>query len=640
MRAVFPSLLALLLAAAGLPAQATTAPDDEPRRIADGVWFLPSRDVGRLGSNVAWIETARFVVVVDAAFPLGAERALRAIKATTSKPIRYVVMTHHHGDHAFGSGAFAKEGAMVVAHENAARAYAENLAAYRQRQERDAVARKYEPYAPELTFGSRLTLAEGDRPIELLHFGHAHTRGDLFVWLPRERILCTGDACPSGAMSYVGDGDTAGWIDVMAKARTLEPAIVLPGHGDVGGSELLVQRQTYLRELRSEVARLLGEGMTVEAMRTAAVVPTWRQWTSEPLDPAHVRHVIAELTRGAGSSFATQAGDAVAIPVPPGEPPPKLVFLCGPLDGPERATLAALAPNVEIVIAEDAAAAAAHIGRVHGMDARFCTSELLAKAKSLRWVQSMSAGVERYVTIPELLDNDTILLTNMAGMYGSAIADHVLGMTLGIARGLPHWVEQQQASHWARDDATAQFELTGKTMLVLGLGGIGREVAQRAHGFGMRVLATARTPRDVPHYVERVHRSEETDALLPVADVVAICLPLTKATRKFFDAARFARMKPGALFINVGRGAIVDTDAMVEALRSGRLGGAGLDVVDPEPLPETHPLWAMRNVILTPHVSGRSPLSETRRFELFAENLRRFARGEALLNLVDKREGY
>lgn len=637
MRALLTFLFALLPAVAP---SAQQAPDDEPQRIADGVWFLPSRDVGRLGSNVAWIETARFVVVVDAAFPLGAERALRAIKATTTKPIRYAVMTHHHGDHAFGSGAFAKEGAVVVAQENAAHDYAANLAAYRQRQERDPVAKKYEPYAPEVTFRSRLTLAEGDRPIELLYFGHAHTRGDLFVWLPRERILCTGDACVSGAMSYLGDSDTASWIDVLAKVRALDPKLVLPGHGAVGGGELLVQRQNYFRELRGEVARLLGEGASTDDIRTNALVPTWRQWTTEPLDPQHVRHVVAELTRGAGAGLASRRGDAIAIPVPAGATPPRLVFLSGPLDGPERATLAALAPNVEIVIAADADAANAHIGRVHGMDARFCTSDLLRQAPNLRWVQSMSAGVERYVTIPELLDNDAILITNMAGMYGTAIADHTLAMTLALARGLPHWFEQQQGAHWARDDALAQTELTGKTMLVLGLGGIGREVAQRAHGFGMRVLGTVRTPRDVPSYVERVHRSDETDALLPSADVVAICLPLTDATRKMFDAARLARMKPGAVLLNVGRGAIVDTDALVEALKSGHLGGAGLDVVEPEPLPSTHPLWAMKNVILTPHVSGRSPLSETKRFELFAENMRRFARGEALLNLVDKREGY
>lgn len=630
-----PSRSLAFVLCACLGAQATTP---EPERVAPGVWFLPSKDVSRLGCNVAWIETDQGVIVVDTAFPSGVERALRAIKATTTKPIRYAVMTHHHPDHAFGSGVFAAEGATIVAHENAAQAYhASGIAAYRERQSRDEAAKKYDAYAPDITFKDRLTIGAGEHAVELLHFGHAHTAGDLVVWLPARKVLCTGDACVQGPMSYFGDSDTASWIDVLGHLETLGAEIVVPGHGAVGGAELLTERRTFLRELRAEVARLSGAGKRGAAIRDAAVVPTWRRWTDAGLDPAQVAHVEAELTRGPGSAFAGLAGDAVAIPVQ-GEPP-ALVFLAGPTPAEELSVLRTLAPNVEIVIADSQDDADAQAERVDGCDARFLTATFLAKATRLRWVQAMSAGVERYVALRPLVDGPA-LLTNMQGMYGTAIADHALGMTLALVRGLPQWLEHQRAGSWAKSENVTQDELTGKTMLVLGLGGIGRELARRAHACGMRVLATDAHPDATPAFVDRIALPAALDGLLPDADVVAICLPLTPKTRLLFDADRLHRMKRGAILVNVARGAIVDTQALLTALDAGALGGAALDVVDPEPLPPEHPLWSNPRVLLTPHVSGRSPLSSTRRFELFAENMRRFARGLPLLNVVDKSAGY
>jgi phosphoglycerate dehydrogenase-like enzyme/glyoxylase-like metal-dependent hydrolase (beta-lactamase superfamily II) len=632
------SVVSSCVVASALAAQGTPPQDPEPVQVAAGVWFLQSKDVSRLGCNVAWIETTRGVVVIDTAFPAGAERALRAIKATSKQPIRWAVMTHHHPDHAFGSGAFAAEGALVIAHDNAALAYAQGLAAYRQRQEHDAAAKKYEPYGPDVTFKERLKLNSGEPRVELLHFGHAHTAGDVMAWIPALRVLCTGDACVQGPMSYFGDADTASWIDVLGHLETLGAQLVVPGHGTVGGPELLAERRSFLRELRSEVARLLASGKRGPALRDAVELPTWRRWTTSPPDPAHVEFVAGELTRGAGRNLTALTGDAVAIPVTGGEPP-ALVLLCGPMPDAELVALRGAAPNVEIVIARTQEEAMAQAGRVHGAEARFVDTAFLAKANQLRWVQAMSAGVERYVAIPELVASP-LLLTNMAGMYGSAIADHALGMLLALVRGVPHWLERQRAATWARDDEVSQDELASKTMLVLGLGGIGKELARRAHACGMRVLATQARPKATPAFVTQVFAPDALDGLLPDADVVAICLPLTPATRGMFDAARLARMKRGAILVNVARGALVATDALLAALDSGALGGACLDVVDPEPLPAEHPLWAHPRVLLTPHVSGRSPLSEARRFELFAENVRRFGRGLPLLNVVDKQAGY
>ena len=176
-------------------------------------------------------------------------------------------------------------------------------------------------------------------------------------------------------------------------------------------------------------------------------------------------------------------------------------------------------------------------------------------------------------------------------------------------------------------------------MLVIALGGIGSEIARRAFGFGMRVLATDPKVIEKPLFVEELHRPDDFHRLLPRADVVASAVPLTPLTRGMIGPNEFAMMRRGAILINVSRGAVVNTAALVGALEQGRVAAAGLDVTDPEPLPAGHPLWA-RNVIITPHSAGQSPGGQRRAHELFRENLRRFAAGEMLLNVVDKKVGY
>jgi phosphoglycerate dehydrogenase-like enzyme len=174
----------------------------------------------------------------------------------------------------------------------------------------------------------------------------------------------------------------------------------------------------------------------------------------------------------------------------------------------------------------------------------------------------------------------------------------------------------------------------------VGLGGIGTEVARLAHGLGMRVIATRNSSREGPDFVERVGLSDELLAFAAQADVVVTALPLTPQTTKLFDAAFFSAMKPGGYFINVGRGASVVTEDLVAALRDGRLAGAGLDVTDPEPLPPGHALWALPNVLVTPHVSTASDVQDARSVAVLHENLRRYVAGERMLNVVDIARGY
>ena len=184
------------------------------------------------------------------------------------------------------------------------------------------------------------------------------------------------------------------------------------------------------------------------------------------------------------------------------------------------------------------------------------------------------------------------------------------------------------------------LELRGRTLLTVGLGGIGTEVARLAHGIGMRVIATRASRREGPPFVEYVGLSSELLTLAAGADVVVNSVPLTPSTENMFDDEFFSTMKPTAYFVNIGRGKTVDTDALVRALREGRIAGAGLDVTEPEPLPADHELWGMPNVIITPHVGGDSDEHMERLWLLFRENLRRFVNGEPLLSVVDKRRGY
>lgn len=308
---------------------------------------------------------------------------------------------------------------------------------------------------------------------------------------------------------------------------------------------------------------------------------------------------------------------------------------------PERADwLRAAFPGLEILAAADTAAAAR---LVPGADViiGFCDPGTLAAADRVRWVQLFSAGVERCVSLPELRQRNP-LLTNMQRVAAPVMAEHVMAMVLAFARGLNRYIPQQATGEWNRDLVPEERMLTleGKTLLVVGLGGIGTEVARRAHALGMRVLATRASSREGPQFVSYVGLPDELLALTKQADFVVNTAPLTPATTDLFDRGFFAVMKPGAYFINVGRGRSVVTADLVAALRSGGIAGAGLDVTQPEPLPADHPLWQLPNVIITPHVSTSSDLGYDDRWLIIRENLRRYLAGEPMLNVVDLERGY
>lgn len=270
----------------------------------------------------------------------------------------------------------------------------------------------------------------------------------------------------------------------------------------------------------------------------------------------------------------------------------------------------------------------------------YCDAGLIAAAPELKWVQIFSAGVERCLGSVAITEG-RVVLTNMQKMSSPTIAEHAIAMLLALTRSLPRFSTAMHEGAWANDRSgtAGMTTIAGKTMLVLGLGGIGTEIARRASALGMRVIATRNSSREGPDFVDHVGLSDEVLSLVADADVIVNSLPLTDATRGVVDARLFAAARRGTYFINVGRGATVDTDALLAALQNGQLAGAGLDVTDPEPLPADHPLWKAGNVIITPHVSARG--SDRRRHQLLLlENLKRYSAGEPLYNVVDPSRGY
>lgn len=280
------------------------------------------------------------------------------------------------------------------------------------------------------------------------------------------------------------------------------------------------------------------------------------------------------------------------------------------------------------------------------------TPPLLESAGRLRWVQSPTASLEHYV-FPALIEHPCVL-TNMRGLFSDVIADHVYGYMLCFARNMHSYIRNQMSARWEPVGGEAERQnfaqgpgtvsaidrahrtLSGATLGIVGLGHIGAEIARRGPVFGMRVLAIDPVRRDPSEGVTALWPESRLPDLLAASDYVVISAPHTPETEKLFGQSQFRQMKRSAYLINIGRGAIVDLAALTAALESGEIAGAGIDVFETEPLPPEHPLWRMKNVILTPHVAGFAPNIAERHLAVLLDNLGRFVRGEPLRNIANK----
>ena len=268
--------------------------------------------------------------------------------------------------------------------------------------------------------------------------------------------------------------------------------------------------------------------------------------------------------------------------------------------------------------------------------------EQFARARKLKWIHATAAGVEQLMR--DDIRQSGVVITNASGVMTVPMAEHTLGLILALARRLPSAVRYQQEKHWAQqdiwDEEPRPLEIHGRSLTIVGYGAIGRELARYARACGMRVVGVKRDPTRGAEHADQVVSNEQLDAALSEADFVVVATPVTLETQRFFNAGRFAAMKKTAYFINVGRGILVDTEALIEALQQRRIAGAAIDVADVEPLPPEHPLWSAPNLLITPHIAAVSERLWERHAELLFDNLERYFSGQPLRNLVGKEQGY
>ncbi len=264
--------------------------------------------------------------------------------------------------------------------------------------------------------------------------------------------------------------------------------------------------------------------------------------------------------------------------------------------------------------------------------------DMVKGCKNLKWLQLDSAGADLFVKEGVLPRG--VKLTNSTGAYGLAISEHMIGVLLSIYKKLYLYRDNQNNNIWKNEGEVKS--IYGCTALVIGLGDIGGDFAKRIKALGGDTIGVRRSDTNKPEYLDELYLMDKIDELLPKADVVALSLPETKETYKLFSKEKISKMKEDSVLINVGRGTAIDTEALCDALESGKLLGAALDVTDPEPLPNDHRIWEIKNAIITPHVSGNYNLKEThhRIVKIAVNNLERFIKGEELRNVVNLSTGY
>lgn len=306
-------------------------------------------------------------------------------------------------------------------------------------------------------------------------------------------------------------------------------------------------------------------------------------------------------------------------------------------DEEQKAQLEAAANGAELIWLPDREVTDELLGTVDAVIGNLNPAQL-KNARRLRWIQLGSAGADGYTEKGALPEG--AVLTNASGAYGLAISEHMVACLLFLMKKLDRYAADQ-ATHTWQDRGPVSSIWNSRTMVV-GLGDIGGEFARRMHALGSRVTGIRRHDAPKPDYLEALCRMDRFFDCLGEADIVASCLPGTRETYRLYDAKAFAAMKEGAYFLNVGRGSSVDSLALADALNSGHLAGASVDVTDPEPLPPEHPLWSAKNILVTPHISGGDHLRETKNriIGIAADNLGRFVSGRPLRNVVDCVAGY
>jgi D-3-phosphoglycerate dehydrogenase len=310
------------------------------------------------------------------------------------------------------------------------------------------------------------------------------------------------------------------------------------------------------------------------------------------------------------------------------------IVLCPPVSEALCEQVRRTAPGAEVAMAamDEAHAVVGDADVIFGM----YNEEIIRAARRVKWIQTTSAGMDMLLDIPGVREG-RFRLSNASGLHALQVAEHAWALTSALFRGLQQSIRNQLSHEWK---GVPIRDLYGATAGIVGFGGIGRRYAWLARGFEMRILALDVQQSERPDYVEALWGTDRLEDVLSASDVVFIACPYTPQTERLIDERAFRLMKNSAFLINTARGPIVDEAALADALESGEIAGAGLDVFETEPLPETSPLWELENVIITTHSAGASNFRPQRTVDFFCENLRRFMAGVPLLNETDRNVGY
>ncbi len=301
----------------------------------------------------------------------------------------------------------------------------------------------------------------------------------------------------------------------------------------------------------------------------------------------------------------------------------------------------AVVPQMDVAVTRDPGEVPGYPSEVE-IASGWMNPDHVLEMDNVRWVQHWAAGVDSFTKRPELIQKDFVL-TNGSGIHGEPIAEHILAYLFAFARGLHCAVRAQVEHRWGKPEdpcRTDIFELPGKTMVLIGVGAIGHRTAELSAALGIRVIGVRRDPSEGALGVAQMVGPDRLLEVLPEGDFVVLTVPLTEETRGMIGEAELRAMKSSAIIVNIGRGGTIQQDALIQALQEGRIGGAGLDVFETEPLPDDSPLWDMTNCIVTSHYAGHNPYYNERAFAIFIDNLRRYAVGTPLHNVVDKEVGY
>ena len=310
------------------------------------------------------------------------------------------------------------------------------------------------------------------------------------------------------------------------------------------------------------------------------------------------------------------------------------IVLCPPVSEALCEQVRRTAPGAEVAMAamDEAHSVVGDADVIFGM----YSEEIIRAARRVKWIQTTSAGMDMLLDIPGVREG-RFRLSNASGLHALQVAEHAWALTSALFRGLQQSIRNQLSHEWK---GVPIRDLYGATAGIVGFGGIGRRYAWLARGFEMRILALDVQQSERPDYVEALWGTDRLEDVLSASDVVFIACPFTPQTERLIDERAFRLMKNSAFLINTARGPIVDEAALADALESGEIAGAGLDVFETEPLPETSPLWELENVIITTHSAGASNFRPQRTVDFFCENLRRFMAGVPLLNETDRNVGY